>query len=334
MAAITNSYYAPVVVAGVANVVGRDMVGGLVGRGEYTTNSYATGNVSGLDAVGGAIGYSGSSFTNGVIAYGNVSGRNAIGGLIGYAIGDIQGPVNVTNSAAHGNVTSSGHYGGALIGYISGFSYDDAFVNVTGNTATGPVHEGWRQMVQAVRQRFVQLSATFPENNIGNTSNNKYNPPVVTPPNTSVATNQQTDAQTAAAQTAAAGARAATVAATTGTAMAAAGAPSAAQSTAGTTAVASLGGPQIDDNIRIETPAPPPAAKAETPTNRAPSEEQLQRRRVAAAATARKAHAGSGGANFGATIRSIEIDGQRFDLQGGGAKPDAAKDGASGVKAQ
>jgi hypothetical protein len=309
-------------------VVGRDMVGGLAGYGVYTTNSYATGNVSGLDAVGGAIGYSGSSFTNGVVAYGNVSGRNAVGGLIGYAIGDIQGPVNVTNSAAHGNVTSSGHYGGALIGYISGFSYDDAFVNVTGNTATGQVTRDGDKLCQPSASDSCNFGHV-PDNNIGNTNHNDYNLPVVTPPNTSVATNQQTDAQTAAA-----GARAATVAATTGTAMAAAGAPSAAQSTAGTTAVASLGGPQIDDNIRIETPAPPPAAKAETPTNRAPSEEQLQRRRVAATTTARKAHAGSGGANFGATIRSIEIDGQRFDLQGGGAKPDAAKDGASGVHAQ
>jgi filamentous hemagglutinin family protein len=329
---ITNSYYAPVVVAGVPNVVGRDMVGGLTGVGLYTTNSYATGNVSGLDAVGGAVGYAGSSFTNGVVAYGNVSGRNAVGGLIGYAIGGIDGPLNVTNSAAHGNVTSSGLYGGALIGYISGFAYEDAYVNVTHTTGSGSVTRDGR-LCQPSASDSCNFGYVSPSN-IGNTSGNTYIPPVITPPNTSVATNQQTDAQTAAAQTAAAGARAATVAATTGTAMAAAGAPSAAQSTAGTTAVASIGGPQIDDNIRIETPAPPPAAKAETPTNRAPSEEQLQRRRVAATTTARKAHAGSGGANFGATIRSIEIDGQRFDLQGGGAKPDAAKDGASGAHAQ
>ena len=323
---VTNSY-------ATGNVTGRDFVGGLAGMIGSVANSNAKGSVSGVDGVGGAVGYAGGIVDN-VIAYGDVSGRNAVGGLAGWTIGDSYGPVSVTNSAAHGNVTAIGLYGGALLGYIAGYTNTNTDVNVTGNTATGSVTRDGKLCKPSASDSC--MIGYNPSGNLGDTSGNTYFPPVITSPGST----QQTDAQTAAAQaaqaaeTAAAGAQAATVAATTGTAMAAAGAPSAAQSTAGTTAVASLGGPQIDDNIRIETPAPPPAAKAETPTNRAPSEEQLQRRRVAATTTARKAHAGSGGANFGATIRSIEIDGQRFDLQGGGAKPDAAKDGASGAKAQ
>jgi hypothetical protein len=84
--------------------------------------------------------------------------------------------------------------------------------------------------------------------------------------------------------------------------------PDPALSGAGTQATTSATSAKIDDNVKkIED-----AVKAE---------EQRERRRVAAATTTvRRSRAVGGGAGLGATIRSIDIDGQRFDLQGGSKK--------------
>ena len=50
--------------------------------------------------------------------------------------------------------------------------------------------------------------------------------------------------------------------------------------------------------------------------------ERQERQRRAAAQQRGDGRAGSGG-NFGATIRSIDVDGQRFNLQDGAPKQDA-----------
>jgi hypothetical protein len=131
------------------------------------------------------------------------------------------------------------------------------------------------------------------------------------------------------------------VIATTDTAMTAATPPSAAISTAGTKATAALAGPTVEDNVKIEEPAPAAGQssgrgaggssegrRARTEEQNAPSEEPRPRRHAAAATASRKARTG-GGAGLGATIRSIDIDGQHYNLQDG-----APKNGASGDKAQ
>jgi hypothetical protein len=53
-------------------------------------------------------------------------------------------------------------------------------------------------------------------------------------------------------------------------------------------------------------------------------EQERERERRRTAQTSRRGQAGSGGGGLGATIRSIDVNGQRFNLDGGGAsKPDA-----------
>jgi hypothetical protein len=112
-----NNCYAKVEVHGPA------YGGGLVGNdwGESTTNSYATGNVTGDDTVGGLVGNGGNIIN--CYATGNVTGGNALGGLVGYA-------GKVTNSYATGNVTGNTDMGG-LVGVIGG--------NITNSYATGRV---------------------------------------------------------------------------------------------------------------------------------------------------------------------------------------------------
>jgi len=115
---ITNSYAK-------GNVTGEDDIGGLVGNlGDWAriTNAYATGNVTGKveDEGGDAGGLVG--FSNGVIsnshASGDVSGFYDIGGLVGdlqgtiFITGDLKGTGSITNSYATGNVRATGTDGG------------------------------------------------------------------------------------------------------------------------------------------------------------------------------------------------------------------------------
>jgi hypothetical protein len=83
----------------------------------------------------------------------------------------------------------------------------------------------------------------------------------------------------------------------------------AASSAAGTRATAALASPKIDDNLKIEEP--PPAPEEEQP--------RARRRVVTAAPTARRASTPRRSPGYGATIRSIDIDGQHLDLHNGGA---------------
>ena len=135
-----------------------DQVGGLVGaQNGNITNSYATGNVSGANDVGGLVGSwnggNGSIATS--YATGTVGGANRVGGLIGrfdVCFCDVSG------SHATGAVTASGNYAGGLIGsadlgsvsnsWASGNVIGDVYVgglmgyanDVSGSYATGTVH--------------------------------------------------------------------------------------------------------------------------------------------------------------------------------------------------
>ena len=82
--------------------------GGLVGYGKYVHNSYATGNVSGIDMVGGLVGYldyEGS--VDASYATGNVSASWVVGGLVGHA----SYSANINNCYAEGNVELANIWG-------------------------------------------------------------------------------------------------------------------------------------------------------------------------------------------------------------------------------
>jgi hypothetical protein len=77
------------------------------------SNSYATGNVSGNNSVGGLVGYTHGGLVNNSYATGNVSGTSYVGGLVGNNSGI------VSTSYATGNVSGSGDYVGGLVGSVT-----------------------------------------------------------------------------------------------------------------------------------------------------------------------------------------------------------------------
>ena len=93
---------------------------------------------------------------------------------------------------------------------------------------------------------------------------------------------------------------------------AATGSPSASASTAGKKAVEARADAEIDDKLKVEEPPPPPPAA---------TERKPRPQRHAAAAPARKPQGGGHGGGFGARIRSIDVDGQRYELNNGSAAP-------------
>ncbi|WP_051689460.1 filamentous hemagglutinin N-terminal domain-containing protein [Pelobacter seleniigenes] len=90
--------------------------GGLIGRSEHAivTSSYATGDVtvaSGSNHTGGLIGESSYTDISSSFATGNVIGANGVGGLIGALYYS-----NISDSYATGNVTGEGGFVGGLAG--------------------------------------------------------------------------------------------------------------------------------------------------------------------------------------------------------------------------
>lgn len=102
---ITNSY-------ATGNVSGDEYVGGLVGgNGGGIMNSYAVGKVSGKQYVGGLVGYNADGTITNSYATGEISGDWYVGGLVGFNVDGI------TNSYATGNVSGQKWYIGGLVGY-------------------------------------------------------------------------------------------------------------------------------------------------------------------------------------------------------------------------
>ncbi|MGG1634371.1 S-layer homology domain-containing protein [Paenibacillus sp. NRS-1760] len=115
------------------DVLGRYYVGGLIGIGENNvSNVYVTGNVVGIESVGGLAGclYGGS--INNSYFIGSVTGSQLVGGLVGYHYGDI------VNSYTAGNVTGNSFTGG-LIGMSDGGVITNSFYDTT---ASGQVDTG------------------------------------------------------------------------------------------------------------------------------------------------------------------------------------------------
>lgn len=100
--------------------------GGFAGyvSGSTISGSYASGNVNGMNYLGGFIGWINDNTTtiSDSQASGSVQGYNEIGGFIGYSLG-----AQVTNSSASGVVNSDGNVvGGFVGGSYCGSSYEDS----------------------------------------------------------------------------------------------------------------------------------------------------------------------------------------------------------------
>ncbi|WP_298270670.1 GLUG motif-containing protein [Geobacter sp.] len=130
---IVNSY----VMAGSVN--GGDYstdVGGLVGYdygGSSITNSHASVNVAAgnySNGIGGLMGYGYGSTILDSYALGDVTGGNSVGGLVGYIKGY---GTTISNSHANGQVTGNSYVGG-LVGSIMGSA-----INIADSHATGDV---------------------------------------------------------------------------------------------------------------------------------------------------------------------------------------------------
>ncbi len=291
-----NVTVGPAIIDGVAYVAGVQYVGGLVGNNTVGYNS------------------DGSTFSGAVVnstSYGNVTAIglgnltvNGIASNVGGAIGNNDGSISGVQS--FGNVKGFSEVGG-LIGTNDG--------DVRNSSASGTV--------TGVRNVDGLVGADS-----GTVASSTYHDPA---------------AAAQAAQTAIAATAAANVISTTDAQMTAAVPPSASISTAGKQATAAIAGPKIDDNIEIKerraaTPSssagrarhaalsPPPRHAVET---EAEAEEPPAPRHVAPPPKPQKAHVKARGAGYGASIRSIEINGQRYNLEDNSAKP-----GESDQKAQ
>ena len=97
-----------------------NQVGGLAGTtsGGVVANSFALGDVTGHDMVGGLVGNAISKYY-GNYATGKVTGWSEVGGLLGSFAGGNPGDYDLANSYATGDVIGSGHSVGGLIGWNS-----------------------------------------------------------------------------------------------------------------------------------------------------------------------------------------------------------------------
>ena len=129
IASIKNSFSNSVI-----NSINGDLIGGLVGVNYgLISDSYATGDVSGVHMVGGLAGFSGGyqSLITDSYATGKVNAVfDSAGGLVGKLYNGI-----IRNSYATGNVTAES-YAGGLIGSISG---TDSTIEVSNTYALGDV---------------------------------------------------------------------------------------------------------------------------------------------------------------------------------------------------
>jgi hypothetical protein len=112
---IQNSY-----ATGDVTALSANPVGGLAGHinGVSITNSYATGNVRGMNGVGGLVGSTNSGSITNSYATGSVTGTDSIGGLVG-GTGNQYGTTTITNTYAAGAVSGTTNKGG-LIGSNTG----------------------------------------------------------------------------------------------------------------------------------------------------------------------------------------------------------------------
>jgi len=112
------------------NVVGANRVGGLMGEtngGTPTYNNYATGSVTASgDYAGGFVGYNGFQFLiSDSYATGNVSGTDSVGGFAGYHLDGL-----IERSYSTGSVAGTSSMGG-LVGSTATGQVNDSYWNTT-----------------------------------------------------------------------------------------------------------------------------------------------------------------------------------------------------------
>lgn len=276
-------------------------VGGLVGSNESNfgvggviTGSSATGNVTGVGttySVGGAVGYNFDGVLDGVHASGNVttgSTSQAVGGLVG---GNEIGSID--HSSASGNVV-----GGEPVGGLAGYSGNSGYGSISNSTATGSV------------QGTGSTPGGLVGRDNGSVSNSSYH-------------------DVAAEAAAQAAAQAAAEAAAEAAAQAAAEAAAAAAQAAADAAAAQAAADAAAAAQAARAAAPAAAARAAALQASARGQADLRSQTGAAVpvpATVEGARP-RGGADlaarivvieppsYSATVRGIEVDGERFDLQ-------------------
>ena len=157
--AITNSY-ATGAVTGTGVYIGG--LAGDVSSSANINNVYATGNVAGLDNVGGLFGYQFGSAVAQVYATGSVTGRNNVGGLVG-----LQDAGSIVSAYATGAVSGSSLVGG-LIGSGSSLtkaywdSYSTGRSGAFGNgTAVGTVTAVTSDPTQSAAANYAYTSTAY-----------------------------------------------------------------------------------------------------------------------------------------------------------------------------
>ncbi|MBN8969226.1 MAG: filamentous hemagglutinin N-terminal domain-containing protein [Rhizobiales bacterium] len=322
--------------------------GGLIGIASFANigNSYATGNISaaGGQRVGGLVGsiYLQTSPPNtinnaitGSFATGNVVGGTEVGGLVGNVGYLSNGGVRLTidNAYATGNVTGTYNTANSIGGRIGGLVGSLTYGTITNSHATGAVgttatrpSSGMGSLVGFARNSKVTDSyatGTVTGNGGSGTGGLVGNPSnLVTSGNSNhdVRVEAAATAQQAAAEAAARAATEAAIQAAEQAAFQAAGAH--------TGSTAATGGDVASSGVTGPTTAAAMSAmqqsakldgvndglKQTEQTIRSDDKRHEQRRKAAVAAANRAASAPRG-PSYRGTIRSIDVDGQRFELE-------------------
>lgn len=281
------------VISGVSftgSVSGAWITGGVVGWNSGTvTDAEMTGSVNGTAAVGGIAGLNIGGTLTGLTMSGTVSGTTAVGGVAGANTGVIS---DATSSGSTSGTSNVGGIAGNNLGTISGASATGA---VSGETNAGGL-VGANIGVGEVSASTWNSTSTGQANGVGNGAGVGSSVTAVTTPSVPA---YETDTVRSAAS-------AAMYSATVGTQASANDPPSATRSKAGTAATSALGGPSVADHID-SSGAPAPATSV-----RELQEQEARRNRRSAQQVA---PSGASKRGYGGAIRTIDVDGQHFDLE-------------------
>lgn len=316
-----------------ADIAGGNIVGGLVGSNQNTiSNSHSTSNVNGVTVVGGVAGYNGTgAIIRNSSASGNVNGTTNVGGITGWNEKNTgRGLATITGSSFTGavtGVTNVGGIAGTNVGNVlNSFSSGDVFGSTNVGAlvgANGGLIDGSRSIgeVNGAPGSLAGSNSvtTLDSQTLQGTTRNSTYQDVKAEARERAAAEAAARAAAEAAARAAAAQAAARAAAAAQRANAAVRTANASTANASTSAVAALDAGM--SSAGTSAASSPSSSKLNSEfkslDDKVRADDDRERRRVAASAASRSTRrAGSGqGGGLGATIRSIDIDGQRFDLQ-------------------
>lgn len=306
--------------------------GGLVGyfqdmdQGSVIQNSYATGDVnSSKENAGGLAGsiYGVSIFPL-TYSTGNVTCLNVCGGLVGSVGGPARQFITIRGAFTTGTVTATAGgqvIVGALIGQATGTQRltigENVAFNAAGNPGMSAIGSGNAFNVGSIRSQGLNAAQLADARFYANGTINQV---LADRANAAqAAAVLQAVAQAAVAQQGVAAQGASIANSISNNARTSSlTPPDLSASEAGTRAAKSEKSAAIEESVKSVDDA----VKADDKRQEQERARERERRRAAAQAS-RRGQAGGGG-GLGATIRSIDVNGQRFNLDGGGApKPDA-----------